>query len=102
MTAGEDGGRAVVRVIDNGIGIPEEFRPYVFERFSQHSPAMTRKAGGTGLGLAITKMLVETHGGQIGFRSGHGIGTTFEISFPLARGSDVEAGADRSGSLPDA
>lgn len=104
VKAFEEDGRAVIRVIDNGIGIPEEFRPYVFERFSQHSPAMTRKAGGTGLGLAITKLLVEAHGGLIGFRSGQGKGTTFEVSLPLSLGgsADIEGGADRSGSRPDA
>lgn len=75
--------RAVIRVVDYGIGIPEAFQPHIFERFSQHAAALTRKSGGTGLGLAITKMLVEAHGGRVSFTSEQGLGTTFTVSMPL-------------------
>lgn len=74
---------AVIRVVDYGIGIPEAFQPHIFERFSQHAAALTRKTGGTGLGLAITKMLVEAHGGRVSFTSELGLGTTFTVSIPL-------------------
>ncbi len=95
-------GRALIRVADEGVGMPEAFYPFVFERFSQHAPAMTRKAGGTGLGLAITKLLVEAHGGSIGFRSCEGVGTTFEISLPLlgADGSLADVVASETGVTP--
>ncbi len=86
VSAREELGYAVVRVADYGIGIPESFQPHIFERFSQYSAALTRKSGGTGLGLAITKMLVDAHGGTIGFHSEQGMGTTFTLSFPLGAG----------------
>lgn len=75
---------AVIRVTDCGIGIPEAFQPHIFERFSQHGAALTRKTGGTGLGLAITKMLVEAHGGTISFTSEQGFGTTFAVFLRLS------------------
>jgi signal transduction histidine kinase len=76
---------AVIRVVDYGIGIPESFQPHIFERFSQHASALTRKTGGTGLGLAITKMLVEAHGGTVSFTSEQGMGSTFVVAMPLTR-----------------
>lgn len=76
---------AVIRVADYGIGIPEAFQPHIFERFSQHAAALTRKTGGTGLGLAITKMLVEAHGGTVSFTSEQGMGSTFTVSMPVTR-----------------
>lgn len=86
-------GRAVIRVVDYGAGIPESFRPFIFDRFSQAGAAITRKAGGTGLGLAITKMLVEAHDGTIDFLSEEGFGTTFTISLPVVTGSEAAAAA---------
>ncbi len=77
-------GRAVIRVVDYGAGIPESFRPFIFDRFSRSGATVTRKAGGTGLGLAITKMLVEAHDGTIDFLSEEGFGTTFTINLPVA------------------
>jgi PAS domain S-box-containing protein len=76
---------AVVRfeVLDCGCGIPEKFHPHVFEKFAQHDSSDTRRAGGTGLGLSITRAIVERHGGEIGFVSRQGEGTTFYIELPL-------------------
>lgn len=93
----EEVGQIVVRVIDYGIGIPAAFQPHIFERFSQHAAALTRKTGGTGLGLAITKMLVEAHGGRIEFHSEQGIGTTFSLWFvdrPVAPEAEQNLPAD--------
>lgn len=84
VSAGEENGAVVLRVVDNGIGIAEELHGHMFERFAQHSAALTRKTGGTGLGLAITKKLVEAHGGTISFTSMPGQGTTFVVSLPMA------------------
>lgn len=84
-------GRAVIRVVDYGVGIPESFRPFVFDRFSQSRSGNARKVGGTGLGLAITKMLVEAHNGTIDFQSEEGFGTTFTISLPVVTGSAASA-----------
>jgi PAS domain S-box-containing protein len=58
-------GQAVIQVTDNGPGIPAEFLPHVFERFSQADGSSTRTYGGLGLGLAIARHLVELHGGTV-------------------------------------
>ena len=64
-------------VIDTGIGIPEESRNRIFEKFTQADESTTRQYGGTGLGMAITRQLVETMGGTIGFESEIGQGSKF-------------------------
>jgi PAS domain S-box-containing protein len=73
---------AVVSVKDQGIGIPDEALPRVFERFYRHENA-ERGQQGLGLGLYISRSLVEAHGGRIGVESTQGQGTTFHFSLPL-------------------
>lgn len=75
---------ARVCVIDYGPGIPDDFREHVFGRFAQMDASDSRDKGGTGLGLNITKMIVEKHGGTIGFGSQVGIGTTFFFTLPVS------------------
>lgn len=70
-------------VADQGPGIPENFRPLVFDRFTQSDSSDTRTKGGSGLGLAISKCLVEAMNGLIGFDSECGKGTTFWVDLPL-------------------
>ncbi|HKB10535.1 MAG TPA: ATP-binding protein [Vicinamibacterales bacterium] len=73
-----------VSVSDTGRGIPEEFLPFVFERFRQADASFSREHGGLGLGLAIAKQLTELHGGTIAVASGGlGQGATFTITLPL-------------------
>jgi PAS domain S-box-containing protein len=72
---------AIIRVSDQGIGIPEEDLPRLFEPF--HRAANVGKIHGTGLGLAIAKQAIELHGGRIAVESKVGIGTTFTISLPV-------------------
>ncbi|HPS13161.1 MAG TPA: ATP-binding protein, partial [Prolixibacteraceae bacterium] len=70
-------------VEDSGIGIIDEFKPFVFERFQQAEKLKSRNYGGNGLGLAISKNLVERMGGTIGYESTAGVGSTFYISMPI-------------------
>jgi two-component system, sensor histidine kinase RpfC len=64
-------------VVDTGIGIPEEEKSKLFDKFTQADESTTRKFGGTGLGMAIAKQLVETMGGKIDFTSKSNEGSTF-------------------------
>ena len=72
-----------VAVIDQGSGIPEDYRSKIFQRFSQADSSDTRQKGGTGLGLSITKSIVERFGGSIDFDSEEGKGTTFYFDLPI-------------------
>jgi len=69
-------------VSDKGIGIPNEFRSQIFERFSQVGSSDRRKKGGTGLGMAISKSIVDSHKGQIDVTSVEGEGTIFYFDLP--------------------
>jgi PAS domain S-box-containing protein len=72
-------------VSDTGVGIPANYLPHVFDRFSQKDSSTTRAFGGLGLGLAICKQLVELHGGSIRAASlGEGRGATFSVQLPLS------------------
>lgn len=78
------GNTVITEVCDQGSGIPLAFRGRVFQKFAQADASDSRRKGGTGLGLAICKSIVEQHGGQIGFDSEEGRGTTFRVVLPLA------------------
>ena len=86
VTAGSDSLR--VAVVDHGIGIPERARERIFQKFSQVDSSDTRHKGGTGLGLSISKSLVEKMGGQIGFESKLGEGSTFYFKLPLDKSAE--------------
>ena len=75
-------GRVRLEVIDRGQGIPEDFHDRIFQKFSQADSSDTRLKGGTGLGLNISRALVERMGGDIGFTTKAGEGTTFFCEFP--------------------
>lgn len=76
-------GRVRVSVRDHGKGIPPEFQPRIFQKFSQADSSDSRSRAGTGLGLAISRAIVERLGGHIGFDTGPG-GTTFYFDLPEA------------------
>ncbi|HEY0792776.1 MAG TPA: ATP-binding protein, partial [Chthoniobacterales bacterium] len=87
-------------VRDTGEGIPPEFLPHVFDRFSQADPSSTRNHKGLGLGLAIARHLTELHGGTISVSSpGAGQGATFTVLLPCLSGS-VPARADAPSENP--
>ncbi len=73
----------LVRIMDNGLGIPEKDLPRIFERFYRVEKARTSDTGGTGLGLAIAKELIEAHGGSIRIQSKSGVGTIVDIILPV-------------------
>ncbi len=73
-----------VRVEDTGIGIPEEAKKYIFDRFYRVDKARSRETGGTGLGLAITKSAVMMHKGNIKVSGKEGEGSVFVVRIPLS------------------
>lgn len=78
----------VVEVADNGIGIPKDDMPRIFERFYRVDRSRSREMGGTGLGLSIVKHVVQVHRGIVEVSSDPGNGTTFTLKIPVA-GEDV-------------
>jgi two-component system sensor histidine kinase SenX3 len=73
-----------IAVTDQGVGIPEDERDRVFERFYRSDPARSRNTGGSGLGLSIVKHVVQNHGGDVRVWSQTGNGSTFTIRLPEA------------------
>ncbi|WP_223852006.1 sensor histidine kinase [Bifidobacterium myosotis] len=89
---GQDHGTVTIRVVDQGIGIPEKSLDRVFERFYRVDPARSRATGGSGLGLAITKHCVQENGGKISVWSREGEGSTFTIEMPAAPADEGATG----------
>jgi len=75
----ESDGSALCRIKDNGVGIPAESLPHIFERFYRVDKARGRSIGGNGLGLSLVKKIVELHGGSICAESEPGKGTSFSM-----------------------
>ena len=83
LTRGES--EATCRVSDTGIGISEEDRMHVFERFYKADKARDRALGGSGLGLSLVKKIVELHGGTVGVESRPGEGSAFTVTLPFKK-----------------
>ena len=78
----EEGDTIRISVRDYGPGIPDDFKPHIFERFAQADAGDARKKGGSGLGLSIVKKIIDGLGGQIGFEGARGGGTMFFVTIP--------------------
>jgi signal transduction histidine kinase len=89
------GGDAVVRVSDNGIGIPAEMLERIFDMFTQVESAQQRSQGGLGLGLTLVKRIVDMHGGSVRAASeGEGRGSEIVVRLPLFAGAAQGAAPD--------
>jgi two-component system phosphate regulon sensor histidine kinase PhoR len=77
-----EAGEVIVEVTDNGIGIPAEDMPRIFERFYRVDRSRSREMGGTGLGLSIVKHVAHVHGGSVEVDSAPGKGSTFRLKLP--------------------
>jgi two-component system sensor histidine kinase SenX3 len=98
--SGDD--KVAIRVVDQGIGIPESSLDRIFERFYRVDPARSRETGGTGLGLAITKHCVQDCGGTIAVWSREGEGSTFTITLPQAQAVETAETAETAGNVQTA
>lgn len=93
LTAEKSGAEVVLKVKDDGIGIPPHILPRVFDLFTQADRSLERSQGGLGLGLALVRRLVELHGGRVEARSeGQGKGSEFSVYLPAA--AEVESKRD--------
>jgi Signal transduction histidine kinase len=91
VTVRRDPDAAVLEVLDDGAGIPPEYRETVFQRFTRLDAARSRDAGGTGLGLAIARQIAETHGGTLTIEDSPR-GARFVLRLPYPEVND-EAGS---------
>jgi signal transduction histidine kinase len=83
ISALHEGAMAVIKVIDNGSGIPEADLTHIFERFHRADPSRHTDTGESGLGLAIVRAIVEAHHGQVSAESALGHGTIIKIVLPF-------------------
>src|SRR6202043_3414811 len=87
-------------VRDTGIGIAPEAQTRIFREFEQADERIARSYGGTGLGLSISERIVKRMGGRIALESEPGVGSTFEVSIPLAA-SDAAGSEQKPFAAPD-
>ncbi len=84
VTTAAEGGEALVRVLDEGPGIPADARELVFDRFHRLDPSRTRATGGSGIGLSIVREIAQAHGGRAWTEPDPGGGSLFAIAVPSA------------------
>jgi PAS domain S-box-containing protein len=97
LTAQREHDEVVVRVRDNGIGIPADMLPRVFDMFTQVNRSLGRSQGGLGIGLTLVQSLVYMHGGSVQvFSDGPGQGSEFVVRLPLRRAGGQEEPAQNN------
>ena len=85
ITGKNEGGKAVIEIRDNGIGISKKDLPHIFERFYRAEGSRSKDFGGSGLGLALVKWIAEAHGGSVSAESVKGKGSTFRVMLPISQ-----------------
>lgn len=102
VTLERNAGNARICVRDSGAGIPEEFKPQIFEKFAQADATNARKKGGTGLGLSIVKQIVSQLGGTVSFEDAKGGGTVFHVDLAIwdERAGAIDVNAAAAGQPP--
>ena len=94
LSARRNGDEVLITVSDNGVGIPSDMLPRVFDLFTQVRDNIHRSHGGLGIGLALVKQLVEMHGGAIVAESaGPGKGSSFQLRLRVAESAPAASGA---------
>ncbi|HXS29017.1 MAG TPA: HAMP domain-containing sensor histidine kinase [Steroidobacteraceae bacterium] len=88
LRVAREDGAAVFEIADNGIGIPRDAQPHVFERFFRVERSRTRDQGGAGLGLSIVKSICTAHGASVELESSAENGSRFRVRQPLASPSE--------------
>ena len=91
VSAGDAGDTVWMEVEDDGIGIPEQDRTRIFERFYRVDKGRSRESGGTGLGLSIATEIVQRHGGSLTLVDRLGPGTTVRLELPVTQSEEQEA-----------
>lgn len=85
VSARRNDDKIVIKVKDNGIGIPKEDINRIFERFYRVDKGRSRELGGTGLGLSIARQIVQAHNGEITLESEYNVGTEVSIALPIGK-----------------
>ena len=93
LRARQEDGKIVIRIRDNGVGIPPEKLPQMFELFAQGDRTLARSEGGLGIGLTLVRSLAEMHGGTVeAFSEGTGKGSEFTVRLPASPVAPMGAG----------
>jgi signal transduction histidine kinase len=84
-----ENGHAFLEVADNGIGIPPDALPHVFERFYRVDQTRSGDSGSAGLGLSIVKSICTAHGAEVEVQSAIGKGSRFRVKLPLSGNGNI-------------
>ena len=97
----EQGPQVCIQVCDQGVGIPPEAIPHLFQRFYRVPRAANSAIDGLGIGLYVVKEIVTLHGGTISVESREGVGSTFTVTLPLASGDRAPNLSERTAAPPN-